>query len=163
LFQDSDHGSKPIDINDLAMETLQILRGHLNDHGIKTDIELTAELPPVMGERVQLQEVIFNLINNAIDAMASVDVGHRVLRMRTKPEDKIIVVEIEDSGGGIERGSLDKIFEPFVTTKPNGTGLGLAICNTIIERHGGRLAASSEGKNRGALFQISLPAAGRVA
>ena len=110
-----------------------------------------------MGHSVQLREVIVNLVRNAIDAMDSNDVDHRTLKVRTKPNGaKAIIMEVEDSGPGIEAERLGGIFEPFVTTKPNGTGLGLAICSRIVERHGGRLTASSDGKN-GALFQIVLP------
>jgi signal transduction histidine kinase len=89
--------------------------------------------------------------------MDSNNVDHRTLKVRTKPSGaKSIIMEVEDSGPGIETESIGGIFEPFVTTKPHGTGLGLAICSRIIERHGGRLTASSDGKN-GALFQIVLP------
>ena len=95
--------------------------------------------------------------------MAPIKVEHRTLKVRTKPEGaKAVIIELEDSGHGIEPERLGSIFEPFVTTKLNGTGLGLAICSTIIERHGGRLAASSDGKN-GALFQIVLPVEPTVA
>ena len=141
----------------MTLEALQILNRELNDHGVKTDVELASELPLVMGHKIQLQEVISNLVNNAIDAMAPIKVERRTLKVRTKPEGaKAVIIEVEDSGHGIEPERLGNIFEAFVTTKPNGTGLGLAICSTIIERHGGRLTASSDGKN-GALFQIVLP------
>jgi signal transduction histidine kinase len=94
--------------------------------------------------------------------MASVKVDHRALRVRTKSDgDKAVIVEVEDSGHGIEPQRLGSIFEPFVTTKPKGSGLGLAICSRIIERHGGRLTASSDGKN-GSLFQVVLPTISRV-
>ena len=154
LFQDDDHGQQPVDVNNLAVETLKILRGELNDHAVKTNIELASELPLVMGHSVQLREVIVNLVRNAIDAMDSNDVDHRTLKVRTKPNGaKAIIMEVENSGPGIEAERLGDIFEAFVTTKPHGTGLGLAICSRIVERHGGRLTASSDGKN-GALFQI---------
>ena len=157
LFQDADHGQQPIDVNNMTLEALQILDRELNDHGVKTDVELASELPLVMGHKIQLQEVISNLVNNAIDAMAPIKVERRTLKVRTKPEGaKAVIIEVEDSGHGIEPERLGNIFEAFVTTKPNGTGLGLAICSTIIERHGGRLTASSDAKN-GALFQIVLP------
>ena len=157
LFQDADHEQQPVDVNNLALETLKILRGELNDHAVKTNIELASELPLVMGHRVQLREVILNLVRNAIDAMDSNNVDRRTLIVRTKPNGaKAIIMEVEDSGPGIEAERLGDIFEAFVTTKPHGTGLGLAICSRIIERHGGRLTASSDGKN-GALFQIVLP------
>ena len=157
LFQDTDHEQQSIDVNNLTIEVLQSLDGELNDHDVKTDVELTSELPHIIGHRVQLQEVLLNLVHNAIDAMASVKVDHRVLRVRTKSDgDKAVIVEVEDSGQGIEPQRLGSIFEPFVTTKSKGSGLGLAICSRIIERHGGQLTASSDGKS-GALFKIVLP------
>jgi signal transduction histidine kinase len=159
LFQDTDHEQESIDVNNLTVEVLQSLHGELNDHDVRTDVELASELPHIIGHRVQLQEVILNLVHNAIDAMASVKVDHRTLRVRTKSDgDKAVIVEVEDSGQGIEPQRLGSIFEPFVTTKSKGSGLGLAICSRIIERHGGRLTASSDGKN-GALFKIVLPTA----
>jgi signal transduction histidine kinase len=157
LFQDVDHKQQPIDVNNLVLETLQTLHGELNDHGVKTNAELASDLPLVTGYGVQLQEVLANLVYNAIDAMAPNKIDGRTLKVRTKPDGtNAVIIEVEDSGRGIEPDRLGSVFEPFVTTKPSGTGLGLAICSTIIERHGGRLTASSDGKN-GALFQIVLP------
>jgi signal transduction histidine kinase len=157
LFQDTDHEQQLIDVNKLTVEVLQSLHGELGDQDVKTDVDLASELPHIIGHRVQLQEVILNLVHNAIDAMASVKVDHRALRVRTKSDgDNAVIVEVEDSGHGIEPRRLRSIFEPFVTTKPKGSGLGLAICRRIIERHGGQVTASSDGKN-GALFKIVLP------
>jgi signal transduction histidine kinase len=159
LFQDVDQEHHAINLNDLALETLQILRRELNGHGVRAELELESELPLVMGRRVQLQEVIINLIHNAIDSMDSIHVGGRMLKVKTKSDGtEAIVLAVEDSGPGIDPKRLKKIFEAFVTTKSNGTGLGLAICSRIIERHGGRIAASSDGKS-GALFQVFLPTA----
>jgi signal transduction histidine kinase len=157
LFQDADEEQQPIDMNSLTLETLKILSGELSDHAVKTNVELVSELPLVMGNSVQLREVILNLTRNAIDAMDSINVDHRALKVRTKADGgKAIIMEIQDSGPGIETERLGSIFEMFVTTKPHGMGLGLAICRTIVERHGGQLTASSDGKN-GALFRIVLP------
>jgi signal transduction histidine kinase len=157
LFQDAVHEQQSIDLNNLTFDALQSLHGELDNHGVKTDVELASGLPPVIGHRVQLQEVILNLVHNAIDAMAPIKVDHRTLRVRTKSDgDKAVIIEVEDSGQGIEPQRLGRIFEPFVTTKLDGSGLGLAICSRIIERHGGQLTASSDGKN-GALFKIVLP------
>jgi len=157
LFQDTDHEQQSIDVNNLTVEVLQSLHGELNDHDVKTDVELASELPHIMGHRVQLQEVILNLVHNAIDAMAPLKVDHRTLRVRTKFDGgKAVIIEVEDSGRGIEPRRIGSIFEPFVTTKPDGSGLGLAICSRIIERHSGQLTASSDGKN-GASFKIVLP------
>ena len=157
LFEDADREQEPIDMNNLALETLKILSGELNDHAVKTSLELASELPAIMGQRVQLQEVIQNLIRNAIDAMDTTHVDRRSLTVRTRLDGgKAIIMEVEDSGPGIETRRLAAIFEPFVTTKPKGTGLGLAICNRIIEHHGGQLKASPD-CSHGALFQIILP------
>jgi len=157
LFQEVDHEPQPVDMNDLALEALHISRDELNDHGVTTYVQLESKLPPVMGHRGQLQEVMLNLVHNAIDAMASLRAGRRALRVRTKPDSgSAVVIEVEDSGCGIDPRHLDRIFDAFVTTKPNGMGLGLAICSRIVERHGGQLSASSDGKS-GAMFQIVLP------
>jgi signal transduction histidine kinase len=157
LFQDTDHEQQSIDVNNLTVEVLQSLQGELSDQDVKTNVELASGLPHIIGHGVQLQEVILNLVHNAIEAMASVKADHRALRVRTKSDgDKAVIVEVEDSGHGIEPRRLRSIFEPFVTTKPKGSGLGLAICRRIIERHGGQLTASSDGEN-GALFKLVLP------
>jgi C4-dicarboxylate-specific signal transduction histidine kinase len=158
LFQEAHQAQQSIDVNKLVSETLQILQGELNDHGVKTYFEFASELPAVMGHTIQLQEVIFNLVHNAIDAMIPIKVDRRVLQIRTARHGaKAIIIDVEDSGHGIEPERLGSIFEAFVTTKPNGTGLGLAICSRIIERrHGGQLTAQSS-QNNGALFHIVLP------
>ena len=119
--------------------------------------ELTAELPLIKGHRAQLQQVIFNLINNAVEAMNITTNRTRVLHVRTELRgQEAISVGIKDSGPGIDPNKLDEIFRAFVTTKARGTGLGLAICRMIVEHHGGQLTASSDGKS-GALFQFVLP------
>ena len=122
-----------------------------------TRYELATELPLVNGHGVQLREVVFNLINNAVEAMVSTTNRSRMLRLRTEVcgHDEI-VVSVENSGPGIDPRQLDKVFNAFVSTKAHGTGLGLAICRMIVEGHGGRLTASSDGKS-GALFQFVLP------
>jgi signal transduction histidine kinase len=163
LFQDADHEREMIDVNGMARDAVQTLADELNHHHVRTILDLTSELPNVMGHRTQLQEVIVNLVNNAIDAMAPVKARRRVLRVGTKLNGgKKIIIEVEDSGHGIKPERIDGIFEAFVTTKPKGTGLGLAICMRIIEGHGGQLTASSDGKS-GALFQIMLPIESTVA
>jgi C4-dicarboxylate-specific signal transduction histidine kinase len=110
----------------------------------------------VIGHRRQLQQVIFNLVHNALEAMDNADRA-RVLSIRTgRHGQDAIAVSVQDSGPGIDPNQLDGIFDVFVTTKTEGMGLGLAICRMIIERHGGQLTASSDGKS-GALFQFILP------
>jgi signal transduction histidine kinase len=133
------------------------LKENLDRHSVATRYELATELPLVNGHGIQLREVVFNLISNAVEAMACTNHRSRVLRLRTEVcgRDEV-VVSVEDSGPGIDPRQLEKVFNAFVSTKAHGTGLGLAICRMIVEGHGGRLAASSDGKS-GALFQCMLP------
>jgi signal transduction histidine kinase len=157
LFRNPDAEQQAIDVNEIALEILNILRGELKGHGITTRTELMSNVPLVMGHRGQLQEVILNLVRNAIEAMDAIKDGGRVLRVRTERHgDDAIVVSVEDSGPGIDPQKIGGIFDAFVTTKSHGIGLGLALCQMIIERHGGRLSASSDSKS-GALFQCILP------
>lgn len=158
LFGSAAHkGQGPIDVNETVIGTLRDLRGELTDHAITTRTELMPTLPLVMGHRGQLEEVIFNLVRNAIEAMDAIKDGHRVLQVKTKHDHRdSITVAVEDTGPGIDPEKSAGIFDTFVTTTAKGMGLGLAICRMIVERHGGQLTASSDGK-RGALFQFVLP------
>jgi signal transduction histidine kinase len=157
LFRKADHGPQLIDINEIILGTLRSLREKLSDHRVETRTELTVGLPSVAGHKGQLQEVISNLIHNAVDAMDAITDRSRVLRVQTqlRGDDEIKVI-VEDSGPGIDTSKLDGIFGAFITTKADGMGLGLAICRMIIEKHNGQITASSDGKN-GALFQVVLP------
>jgi C4-dicarboxylate-specific signal transduction histidine kinase len=159
VFGGEQQENKPIDMNDLTISSLQLLRKELADQGVVPALNLATELPLVMGQKTQLQEVLLNLFHNAIEAMADIETDSRAMKARTaRAAGKKIVTEIEDSGPGIEPGRLEGIFDAFVNTKSDGMGLGLAICSAIIERHGGQLLASSDGKT-GALFKVVLPAA----
>ena len=129
----------------------------LRDHGVETRLDLASELPLVESHRRQLEEVIFNLVHNAIEAMDATTDRDRVLRVRTELKGHdAITVAVRDSGPGIDPKRIDSIFGAFFTTKSHGMGLGLAICRMIIEHHGGQLTASSDDKN-GSLFQFVLP------
>ena len=157
LFKSADLEVQPVDLNGIALGALDLLRGELTDHGVITRTELAPELPLVGGHSGQLQEVMLNLVRNAIDAMDSITDRARVLRVRTECDGReAIVMSVEDSGPGIDPKKVDSIFDAFVTTKPHGMGLGLAICRMIILRHEGQLSASAENKS-GALFQFTLP------
>jgi signal transduction histidine kinase len=157
LFRKVDQGRDPVDINKLILGVLQSLQGEFKDRAIELRSELAADLPLIDGHASQLQEVIFNLVRNATEAMDNVTDRNRVLRVTTALRDReTIAVAVEDSGPGIDPKRLDEVFNAFFTTKSQGTGLGLAICRMIIEHHGGQLIASSDGKN-GALFQFVLP------
>jgi signal transduction histidine kinase len=157
LFATAERPQSPVDMNDLAVKALGALDSELKSHNVITRVQLASQLPPIMGHAGQLQEVIVNLIQNAVDAMDSVDDDRRVLQVRTKYNGgEAISVEIEDSGPGIETKKADNIFDAFFTTKPHGMGLGLAICRMIIERHEGQLVASSANRH-GTVFRITLP------
>jgi signal transduction histidine kinase len=155
LFRTSDREKVPIDANALIRGALDIVHGDLKEHRVTVRTELIGESPVVVGHLGQLQEVLLNLIRNAIEAMDGTAV--RVLTLRTESRDhEGLVISVIDTGPGIDPEKLDRIFDAFVTTKPRGMGLGLAICRMIIERHGGQLLASPGGSG-GALFQIILP------
>jgi signal transduction histidine kinase len=157
LFRQSGAPLQPTNVNEIIVEVLSLLRGELRDRGLAPLIHLAPELPLVPGNRNQLQQVILNLVRNALEAMDGIQDRKGVLRVGTEVRDGVaIVVTVQDSGAGIDGENLDKIFDAFFTTKRNGIGLGLAICRMIIERHGGQLTASSDGKS-GALFSIVLP------
>jgi signal transduction histidine kinase len=146
-----------LDVNDLIREVLAFARGDLKHHGIAVQAELAEDLPRITGVRVQLQQVLLNLIANAVESMAAVEHRRRILTVRSQRiSDRDIAVTVEDMGTGIAPGDLERIFEPFFSTKPEGMGMGLAICRSIVEAHGGRISASSA-RDGGSVFQLSLP------
>ncbi len=156
LFRASDQGRVQIDVNEIIVSILDLMQRELTEHHITTRTEFMPEPPCVIGHRGQLQEVLLNLIFNAIEAMDG-KYGDRVLRLKTeRREDDGIVIKVMDTGPGIDPTKIDNIFDAFVTTKARGIGLGLAICRMIVERHGGQLLASSGGEG-GAEFDIILP------
>jgi signal transduction histidine kinase len=148
-----------LDINGLIEEALTLTRGDLQRHQILVEAAPSAPLPPVRGDRVQLQQVLLNLITNAIDAMAAKE-GTRVLRVKSEPhDDGGVIVSVADTGTGIGAPELERIFDPLFTTKSGGMGMGLAICRSIIEAHDGRLSVAPN-KPEGAVFQFMLRADG---
>jgi signal transduction histidine kinase len=157
LFIGDDQRRGPLDLNGVVLGTLHILRGDLEEHGVLTRVKLAAGLPHVIGNRGQLEEVVLNLVNNAIEAMDGIKGGARILHVRTERHGREgIAVTIEDSGPGMDPTRAASLFDAFVTTKPDGIGLGLAICQMIVERHGGQLSTHS-GENGGASLRFVLP------
>ncbi|HEY0564420.1 MAG TPA: ATP-binding protein [Terriglobales bacterium] len=157
LFRRIDQKRESTAINEIVLDVLKSVREELTDHGVVSETELAPELQRVDGHPTQLRQVIFNLVHNAIESMANTRDRSRVLRVTTKSDGPdAIIVAVEDSGPGIDPGRLDSIFDPFITTKSDGMGLGLAICRLIVERHGGKLSALSDGQ-KGARFQFVLP------
>ena len=118
--------------------------------------QLADDLPRVLADRIQLRQVILNLIMNAIEAMVSVSDRARVLRVRSENGDNGVSVAVEDSGSGIAPEDMDRIFETFFTTKSEGMGMGLSICRSIVASHGGRITVA-KGEPHGSVFQLILP------
>jgi signal transduction histidine kinase len=146
-----------IDINELIKEALALLRSDLQRHRIRVDAEPNTELPQVVGDRIQLQQVLMNLITNAMESMADRD-EPRVLRVTSEAHDKDgVKISVLDTGRGIGPQDVDRIFNPLFTTKSDGMGMGLPICRSIIEAHGGRLWVTPN-KPRGAVFQFVVAA-----
>ena len=144
-------------MNRIVLDVTDSLREELEGHGVKARLELMDELPLVDGHGAQLREVVLNLINNAVEAMARTTSEDRTLRVKTEVRGRNeIAVSVQDSGPGINSRQLDNMFGAFVSTKAHGTGLGLAISRMIIEGHHGQITASSDGKS-GARFQFTLP------
>ena len=145
------------DLNEAVHDVIALTRSEVLKHGVSLETQLATDLAPVEGDRVQLQQVILNLILNAVEAMSGLDEGARELRIGTEREASGGVrVTVLDSGPGLDPQSMDRLFEAFYTTKPAGMGMGLAICRSIIEAHGGRLWAEAN-EPRGAVFQFTLP------
>jgi len=145
----------PVDVNEIVREVLTLAQAELR--GTTLELRLANELPKVMADRVRLQQVLLNLIMNALDAMKTVSERPRVLRMETKHCGDDVLVELQDSGVGIPPGRMEKLFETFYTTKPHGLGMGLSISRSIIEEHGGHLWAECK-RDPGAIFRFTLPA-----
>ena len=146
------------DLNEAINEVIVMVRSAIARNGVSASAGLMDGLVPVQGDRVQLQQVLVNLILNAVEAMNSVEDGPRELLIRTEQSRMgSILVAVHDSGPGVDPANLDRVFEPFYTTKNSGVGMGLSICQTIINGHGGRLWMSAN-EPRGAVFQFTLPA-----
>jgi PAS domain S-box-containing protein len=159
LFAKDDQRQQLVDLNEIIRSVVESLSSDFNDHHVEPRTNLTAKLPHVYGNKSQLQEVISNLIFNAIEAMETTSDRSRVLLVKSELRDhQAVAVVVEDSGPGIDKDRLEGIFTTFVSTKHHGMGLGLAISRMIIDCHGGKLTASSDGKD-GASFQFVLPIA----
>ena len=137
-------------------ETLELLRAELTMRHVTTTVELAVSLPPVTGGRIQLQQVLLNIILNAAEAMAGVDPDRRVVVVSTASKDGTAQVCIADRGTGIPPEDLGHVFDPFWTTKANGGGVGLAICSAIIAAHHGTLTVANDPAG-GAVFCFNLP------
>lgn len=157
MFQKDGHKRTLSDVNSLIREVLTLVDSDLRAQRVSLVVELHNGLPPVLADRVQLQQVFMNLIVNAIEAMESVKDRERILTIKSDIQDGAgIIVTVEDTGPGIDAKNASRIFETFFTTKRSGMGMGLAICTSIIQAHHGRLWASP-GPACGSIFHIALP------
>jgi PAS domain S-box-containing protein len=158
LFKNGEVQRQPIDVNAITQEVLRFLNSDLINHGVVATSEFAEPLPNVCADRVQIQQVLINLIVNASDAMAETEPPEKKLMLRTELlTGETIHVSICDSGCGIAPERLEAVFEPFVSTKAKGMGLGLAVCRTIVTAHGGKLWATNN-PVRGTTFHLTLPA-----
>jgi PAS domain S-box-containing protein len=146
------------DLNVAINEVMVLARSVVIRNGVSVQTRLADGLFPIHGDRVQLQQVILNLILNAVEAMGSVEAGPRELLISTEQDHTGVLVAVRDSGPGIDSTHLERVFEAFYTTKPSGVGMGLSICRSIIDAHGGRLWVEAN-EPRGAVFQFTLPGA----
>jgi PAS domain S-box-containing protein len=161
MFRKDGQKKESFNVNDLVRDVFALVRGELVRHKIVLRSELREALPKIAAERVPLQQVLLNLIMNAVEAMVSVTDRARVLRVSSNTIEEAygIVVTVEDSGTGIAGKDKDRIFEAFFTTKPEGMGMGLSICKSIVEAHGGRLWVTP-GMPQGSVFHVQLPIGG---
>ena len=157
LLKDQKPTYVALDVNDVIREVIAIIQSALRARGVSIRTDLSATLPAARGDRVQLQQVILNLIMNGVDAMTLVTDRPPMLRLESRidPSGNVLVA-VDDTGAGLETALLDRIFEPLFTTKSHGMGMGLAICKSIVESHGGRIWALPH-QPHGATFQFTVP------
>jgi signal transduction histidine kinase len=163
LLQKHELESRPVDLNEAARETAAIVQHDARSRGIQLDLALEEGLSPVLGDRVHLQQVVLNLLINAIDAVSAMPLDRRRVRVLTSHGDAEVRLAVSDAGPGIPIERLKEIFEPFYTTKSGGSGMGmgLGIARSIVEAHGGRIAAENNAGD-GATVWFSVPRADRT-
>ena len=150
--------TEAVDIDEVILEVLDLSRNELQRNGISIRTQLATDKPLVRVDRIQLQQVVLNLILNAVDAMSEPGTSPRELSIASRREEaNQVLVEVRDSGRGFQAETMERIFDPFFTTKIDGMGMGLSISRSIVVAHGGRLWAMAN-KPRGAVFQFALPA-----
>jgi signal transduction histidine kinase len=146
-----------LNINEIILETLTLTHSEIEQNRIVLRTQLSDDLPPVAGDRIQLQQVILNLVINAVESMGAAGEGPRELLVSSaQNEAKEVLLAVRDSGAGLDPGKLDHLFDAFYTTKSRGMGMGLTINRSIVEAHGGRIWATQHFP-RGAIFQFTLP------
>jgi C4-dicarboxylate-specific signal transduction histidine kinase len=155
LLRNTPPPMRRVDLREVIMEVLSIARAELQGHGITVRTELSSDFPGVLGDRIQLQQLLLNLIMNAIDAMSGIADRPRIILIRAAPHGDDVLTEVQDTGKGLDSTVIGRIFDPFFTTKAEGIGMGLSIARSIIEAHGGQLWATQNVPN-GAVFHFTL-------
>ena len=147
----------PLDVNNVVREAIALVQRELNNHGVSLRTEFAPALPTILGDRVQLQQVIINLVMNGIEAMQPVTERPRELVIRSRQDDaQHACVSVTDCGVGISTENANRLFNAFFTTKSSGLGMGLSICRSIVEAHGGRMS-TRRNEGPGATVQFILP------
>jgi len=159
LATKTDPQREAVAINDLIGDMLPLLRPEVHRHDVSLRLDLAPNLRPVHGDRVQLQQVLINLVMNGMEAMTTISDRPREMIIRSRPHDTGVLVAVEDAGVGLDETSMTRLFDAFFTTKPGGLGMGLSISRSMIEAHGGRLWATTNTKH-GATFHFTVPALG---
>jgi signal transduction histidine kinase len=148
----------PVDLADAIQEVVALVRSRIRAAGATLRVESNPDVPAAHGDRVQLQQVLMNLLTNALEALRDVPHGARELSIHIRrSEGDRVLCEVRDTGPGVPPVSRDRIFEPFYTTKPEGMGIGLSIARNIVESHGGKLRVRDDEGARGATFYFDLP------
>jgi len=155
-FEKGSSEQEPVDVNEVIREMGVLLRNEASRHSVSVRTDLAADLPQIMGDRVQLQQVLMNLMINGIDAMKDVSGARELIISSQRADNEQVQVSIRDTGVGLPPQQADQVFNAFFTTKPHGTGMGLRISRSIVESHGGRLWAGDNSPG-GACFYFTLP------
>ena len=150
---------RQLDLNGVITEVVSLMEPRIRDNDIFLRLSLAKEKPSVVGDAVQLQQVVLNLMLNAIQAMASIRRRRHVLTVRSHVASDAASVTVSDTGKGLEGAVVDRLFDPFFTTRPEGVGLGLSICRSIVQAHGGQIRATDK-KGPGATFEFTVPLQG---
>jgi C4-dicarboxylate-specific signal transduction histidine kinase len=150
------HAMSELDLNEIIRDIFDLMRNELNRYDVVLQIDLCKHLRGIWGNRIQLQQVLINLIKNAIESMSDSVLRPLLVRVSTAIQGELAVVAVEDSGSGFDAAAAEHMFEPFFTTKSEGTGVGLSICRSIVEAHGGVLFATRK-ESQGSVFQFTVP------
>jgi signal transduction histidine kinase len=158
LFSKKEFALEPLDLSDAAREVIELYSNDLQRNGITVEDALADDLPHVMGDRIQLQQVIMNLLRNASDSMSAVEDRPRKLTVGTDRDDDSVRVTVRDTGVGLDPENVKQVFNPFFTTKDGGMGIGLSVSRSIVDSHHGRIWAAPN-DDLGSTFAFSIPCA----